>query len=440
MKDYDEFQINLTLKFKIPKEEITINSVLYTVSQCSKEVDKAIAKALLAGIEEKAIAEKLKAEPGYALNGHQSTERQIKASFGSFGYRCAQLYDRLNGKTIIPLQEKLKWPSYCRYMNEAVASCSSLVTDVSFRKAVKEASRMTGTEVSATTFHRMFQIFAEGYCQWPEQKDIPYRFLMGDGTPIRIQDGRGRSLGKKEMRWAMGSTGEGQPFSLLGFWLDTEWSKIKNELKGIINYSKIEVLFADGGKEIQALLEDGMDLQRCVLHGEKELFFKLYLDGFKKKKQEPFKKLMAALPVFQLNKARLEKLSPQDKEAVEKMANQSRQGLEEIIKILNPDKYPKARSYLLNLKEDLFTFFDVWLKTGEWIPLTTNALESGFSQVKNRLWSIGKRWTEKGVLNWLKISLLKIFKPQLWEELWGKYLKINPAFQLVSLEVAWQWS
>ena len=69
MKDYDEFQINLTLKFKIPKEEITINSVLYTVSQCSKEVDKAIAKALLAGIEEKAIAEKLKAEPGYALNG-----------------------------------------------------------------------------------------------------------------------------------------------------------------------------------------------------------------------------------------------------------------------------------------------------------------------------------------------------------------------------------
>ena len=124
---------------------------------------------------------------------------------------------------------------------------------------------------------------------------------------------------------------------------------------------------------------------------------------------------------------------------MEKLADQSRQGLEEIIKILDPNKYPKARSYLLNLKEDLFTFFDVWLETGEWIPLTTNALESGFSQVKNRLWSIGKRWTEKGVLNWLRISLQKIFKPQLWEELWDKYLKINPEFQLVSMEVAYQW-
>lgn len=439
MQDYDEFEIKLTLKFRIPKEGITINSVLYTVTTNLKEVGKAVAKALLAGLEEKAIEEKLKTEPGYALNGHQSTERQIKASFGSFGYRCAQLYDRVKGKTIIPLQEKLNWPSYRRYMNEAVSGCASLVTHVSYRRSVKEAKRMTGTEISATTFHRMFQLFSEGYAQWPKQKDIAYRFLMADGTFVRLQDGRGKSLGKKEMQWVMGSIGEGEPFSLLGFWLDTEWSKIKKELKEIINYSKIEVLFADGEREIQALLEEGMDLQRCVLHGEKELFYKLYLDGFKKKKQVPFKKLMAELPVFQLNKARLEKLSLKDRETVEKLADQSRQGLEEIIKILDPNKYPKARSYLLNLKEDLFTFFDVWLETGEWIPLTTNALESGFSQVKNRLWSIGKRWTEKGVLNWLRISLQKIFKPQLWEELWDKYLKINPAFRLVSMEVAYQW-
>lgn len=440
MSDFDEFQIQLSLKFKIPKEGITINSILYTVTASMKEVGKAIARALLAGIEEKAIEEKLMAEPGYSLNGHQSTERQVKASFGSFSYRCAQLYDRIKGKTVIPLQEKLSWPSYRRYMNETLFGCGSLVTDISFRKSVKEVKRITGTEISATTFHRMFQLLAENYVQWPEQKDVPYRFLMADGTMVRLQDGRGKSLGKKEMQWAMGSIGEGEPFSLLGFWLNTEWLQIKRELKEIIDYSMIEVLFADGEREIQALLDEGMDLQRCVLHGEKELFFKLYLDGFKKRKQEPFKKLMSQLPVFQLNKARLEKLSHEDKGIVEEMAKQSRQGLEEIIKILNPDKYPKARSYLLNLKEDLFTFFDIWLEKGEWIPLTTNALENGFSQVKNRIWSIGKRWTEKGLMNWLRVSLQKIFRPQLWAELWDSYLKTNPAFQLTSMEVAYQWS
>lgn len=148
---------------------------------------------------------------------------------------------------------------------------------------------------------------------------------------------------------------------------------------------------------------------------------------------------MAALPVFQLSQTRLEKLSAADKETVARLAEQSRQGLEEIIKILDPDKYPRSRSYLQNLKNDLFTFFDFWLEKGEWIPLTTNAIESGFSQVKNRLWSIGKRWTEKGVLNWLRVSLQKIFKPELWEKLWNKYLRINSDFQLVAMEVSYLW-
>ena len=58
MTEYDEFQINLTLKFKIPKAGITVNSVLYTVAKSLPQIGKAIAKAFLAGIEEKAVEEK----------------------------------------------------------------------------------------------------------------------------------------------------------------------------------------------------------------------------------------------------------------------------------------------------------------------------------------------------------------------------------------------
>jgi len=439
MKDFFEFQINLTLKFKIPKAGVTINSILYTVAKSLAEIGKVIAKALLAGFEEKAIEEKLESNPNLRRNGHQSSERQIKASFGAFGYRFAQLYDRSNNKVCFPLKEKLKWPDYRQYMNEAIQGTGSLITHVSYRQSVKEAKRMTGTELSATTFHRMFQLFSANYGKWPEQKNVPYRFLMPDGTPVRLQDGGGNSLGKKQLRLVWGSTGEGTPFSLLGFWLDTSWANIKEDLKRTIDYSKIEVLFADGEKEIQALLEEGMRLQRCVLHGEKELFFKLYLDGFKKKKQEPFKKLMASLPVFQLNQERLEKLADADRTKIEALADYSRKGLEEILKVLDPDKYPRARSYLNNLKENLFTFFDIWLETGEQIPLTTNAAESGFSRVKNRIWSIGKRWTDEGLVNWLRISLQKIFHPDLWEKLWNEYLTFNPAFKLTALEVSYGW-
>ena len=91
---------------------------------------------------------------------------------------------------------------------------------------------------------------------------------------------------------------------------------------------------------------------------------------------------MAALPVFQLNKARLEKLSPQDKEAVEKMANQSRQGLEEIIKILNPDKYPKARSYLLNLKKEALRVIE-WVKMAQFkVPPTYKLIFSALNTLR----------------------------------------------------------
>jgi len=109
------------------------------------------------------------------------------------------------------------------------------------------------------------------------------------------------------------------------------------------------------------------------------------------------------------------------------------------LKILDPDKYSYTHAYIKNLKENLFTFFDYWLEKKEWIPLTTNAIESAFSRVKNRIWSIGKRWTERGLLNWLRIVVKKLFRPTLWQKTWGEYLKINPAFELTSLEISHQW-
>ncbi len=439
MKDYDEFQINLTLKFRIPKEGITINSVLYTVAKNLGQIGIAISKALLGGIEEKAIKEKLENEPGYARNGHQSSGRQIRASFGSFSYRPAQLYNPEEKKTLIPLKEKLQWPSYRRQMDESIQGSVGLLSHLSYRQSVKESKRMLGTEQSATTFHRMFNLFSEKYFAWPNQKDVPYKFLMADGTKVRLQDGRGRSLGKGEMQWAMASTGEGKSFKPIGFWINESWEDIKREIEGRLDYTKLEVLFADGDREIQALLGEGMRLQRCVLHGEREFFHKLYLDGFKKKRQAPLKRQIGAIPIFQVNQAMMEKLEEKDKEKVGDLVNKSREGLEDILRILDPNKYSYTHAYIKNLKDNLFTFFDYWLEKKEWIPLTTNAIESAFSRVKNRLWSIGKRWTERGLLNWLKVMIQKIFNPDMWQRFWDEYLALNPAFQLVALEVSYKW-
>jgi hypothetical protein len=145
------------------------------------------------------------------------------------------------------------------------------------------------------------------------------------------------------------------------------------------------------------------------------------------------------IPAFHLSKKYLEHLSDEDLPRVRKMAEKTKQGFQELVEMLDPKKYPKARVYIENLSHSIGTFFDWWLETGNWIPLNTNAIESGFSRVKNRVWSVGKRWSENGLLNWLRVAMAKIFYPELWQEFWTQYYAAYPPIELSNIQVSWKW-
>ena len=82
---------------------------------------------------------------------------------------------------------------------------------------------------------------------------------MVDGTKVKLQGRRGKDLGHKEMRWALASQGPGHRFEPVGFWIDTEWSEIRTELEQRLDYKRLEVLFSDGGPDIEEnLLAEGM--------------------------------------------------------------------------------------------------------------------------------------------------------------------------------------
>ena len=67
------------------------------------------------------------------------------------------------------------------------------------------------------------------------------------------------------------------------------------------------------------------------------------------------------------------------------------------------------------------------------------AIESAFSQVKNRIWAVGKRWSESGLMNWLKVVVHKVFYPDSWDRLWAKYLGLDSNLKIDLLEVCYQW-
>jgi hypothetical protein len=438
-----EIQIDLTLRFKMPESGLNVNGILMGLRQANASISSALLQSLFSAVEEQTIEQMQSEYPGrYVHNGYQSKARELRTSLGPFHYRLAQLYDKVEQKTVVPLRAIGFLPRDRRYTEESTEAGIGSVVHLSYRWSSKETARIReqAPSASASTIHRRLREFAQEKCRWPDLKKVPYRFLMVDGTGVRLQGYKGSNLGMGEMRWALASLGEKEPFEPVGFWIDKSWREIKKDLGDRLDYKRLEILFSDGEPGIEeALLEEGMLYQRCVLHGKRDFPYILYADGFKKAEQAPLKEKLEAIPVFHFNKEKLEQLSSEDVPRVQELAEKARQGFQEMVNLLDPEKYPKARTYIKNLSRNIATFFSWWLERKTWIPLNTNAIESAFSQVKNRIWSVGKRWSEKGLLNWLQVTMNKVFSPEMWKELWSQYMSISPEFQLTDIRVCWRW-
>lgn len=439
-----QIQIDLTLVFRMPESSLNVNGLLMGLRKASAQIFFALLKALVAAVEESTIDQMMAKDPErYVRNGYQPNVRQLRTSLGPFFYRLAQLYDKVEKKTTVPLRASGFLPRNRRYTEEAMEAGIGQVVHVSYRCSSKEVARIReqAPAACAMTLHRRLQEFAQEKCQWTSLKKIPYRFLMVDGTKVRLQGDNGAAHKDGEMRWAMASLGEKRPFEPVGFWIDKSWQEIRADLNRRLDYERLEILFSDGGQGIeQAFLEEGMLHQRCVVHGKREFAFMLYADKLKKKEQLELRRKLESIPVFHFNKEKLENLRPDDAPRVKAQAEKTREDLREMVAILDPQKYPRANAYIKNISEDIGTFFAWWLDKKTPIPIDTNAIESAISRVKNRVWSVGKRWSDKGLLNWLQVTLNKIFHPAMWQELWSQYLSLNPQFELASKQVTWKWT
>lgn len=437
----DELQIRLVLRFNVPEDGLTVNGILQGLEEQTPLILTTLLEMIFKALEERTVGRWRREHPGrYISNGHQSNARKLITHFGAFRYRMIQLIDTQTEKTIIPLAKELQLEPYKRYQAEALESGVGLAIHLSYRQASSEVTRIRGQGPGKSTLYRWFGQLSQTHGQWPELKEIPYRFLMVDGTKVHLQGTGGVDLGQAEMRWALASQGPGHPFEPVGFWIGKGWTAIRQDLEKRLSYEKIEVLFSDGGPGIEEnLLTEGMSQQRCLWHGKREFPFSLYHDGLKKAGQAPFKALFDQIPAFCLTKERLEQIDPADSQSIQELAQNTRKGFEQLLAAVDAKKYPTAKAYLTNLYQHTTTFLDYWLKTKQWLPLNTNAIESSFSRVTNRIKKIGKRWSDRGLLRWLMLALRKVFKPELWTQLWDQYLKINRKMELVMLKAEYTW-
>lgn len=437
----DELEIKIVLSYKVPEKGLTLNGILRGLEQDKDIVMRSMVKTILFALEEKAIEEQILGDPGrYIRYGRRRRGRMFRTSFGPARYRLAQIYDKKRATVFCPLLRTLEVTPYKQYQEESVEAAVGQAIHLSYRLASKEVGRIKGSAPGKSTLWRRVQELAETYGQWPSLKHRRFKFLMPDGTKVELQEGRGRSVGQRAMRWAFACEEVGKRFEPVGFWVNKDWPFIRQDLEKRLDYGKLEVLFSDGEPGIEEnLLSYGMRKQRCIWHGKRDFPILLYQDGLKKEEQQPLRELIEDILLFSLTKELLEEVLPPEKELVVELVEEIKKGFERLIKALSPDKYPKARAYMENFYRNALLVFDFWLEGKGWIPLTTNAIESAFSRLVNRVKRIGRRWSEQGLTNWLAIAMRKIFEPSFWDKLWKDYLRINKQLTLSKLQVEYVW-
>jgi hypothetical protein len=309
---------------------------------------KNIVRTILSALERRAIQEYISRHPDrYYRHGHQPRPRKFITSFGPIHFRLAQLLDRQTEKVFPPLAERLSILPYKQYQREALEAAVGQAIHLSYRMAEKEVRRIKGYAPGRSTLHRCVKELAEGYGQWYCYKHRDFKFLMVDGTKVKRQDPRGAPLDQADTRWALASEEVRRRFEPVGFWVDKDWKFIPKDLEKRLDYDKLEVFFSDGGPGIEFnLLAEGMRYQRCVWHGKRDFEILLYQDGAKREEQEPFHALMKKISLFSLTKELLEGVLPPEKELVVKLVDDIKQGFDNLIKALDPQKYPKARTYI----------------------------------------------------------------------------------------------
>lgn len=71
---------------------------------------------------------------------------------------------------------------------------------------------------------------------------------------------------------------------------------------------------------------------------------------------------MENIPLFWLKKELLEEVLPPEKELVVALAETIKESFQKLIDALDPEKYPKARTYIINFYKNSLVFFDCWLE------------------------------------------------------------------------------
>lgn len=434
-----KLEVTLELDIKITDGPVNINGIIKAVHMYQNELGKNIVREILEAIDRKACNEAEERFPlRYRNKGY--SYRQFRTPMGKVFVRFGRFIDSWGGRVATPGRNVLEVPAYKRWLPWCLTPAAGLLAKVSYGQSSKETERLQGDAPSKSTIHRRLSDLVGSGDFTPYLRKRQFRYLMVDGTGARFQNRADESkpdFYEGEIRFAFASVGEGRPFELVGMWVERSWKECAQELYRRMSTDRLEVLICDGGPGIEeAFTVPGMRVQRCQWHGKRDLSFILYQNGVKKTQQQEIMAAFAAAPLVGWDKEKIESLRKEDAETLGDLREKTLHAFCDLYFFLQSKGYHNAAVYMSNLAQPFVTFINHIINTGKIIPATSNIIEGKISLFKNRIKSIGKRWSEAGLMRWLSIAVKKLLPEFNWNTLWdnitGNPLPVEIKLSLVS--------
>lgn len=425
-----EFEIDLKLKVSIKDLEANVNEVVKSVKETVREVGKEVLREVLMvyqwRVREEIISGRLtfphegcSGDRGFRGRGWR--QRSIKTEVGGIKFKLAMLECRNCRRVISPflgIIGVLPWQKIQEGLKERLID---LLTDLPYRRTERQSFEFTDLSVSKSQINKwILEDDWEGIVFGIDPGEI--KEIYADGTKVKKQDGT-----KGELRLLIGRTGCGKIVPI-GVWIDKGWDEIGKELKAVYGEDEFrgKVLLSDGEQGIERhLLFKGMEHQRCIWHGSRDLGYMLWKDGIDKEARDKlvrdFKKTIT--------------LDTEGMKDIEVRLEGSIGALEDLIVSLEDKGLTASASYVKNLSRSIFTYVKLLLEKGEVISKTTSSIERSIREIGRRIKKVGGSWTEKGALNLIKILLKKIFEEDDLKRFWKERFCLNGNCQITLVSV-----
>ncbi len=340
---------------------------------------------------------------GFRRRGFRSSDRKLAAACGGVQFRAAQVECLSCGRRFAPSLRLLGLRPHQRRTDRLAALAGGLATEVTYAKAARFLSELTGMQVSARTI-RNDVIDVAPHRLGPEVLDVP--ILLLDGTGERAGD----MLRGTQLHLAVGLMArhltDGRvtcSVRLLGATLDESWTAMGQLLEGV----RPGLILLDGETPLSDMVAErfpDVPVQRCLWHLVRGMTYTAWREGASKTHRRELRSLLVDLLADAHRHQELPK---------------ARIAYQELIDEMDARGVVRAASYLRAAEADVFTFIS-HPDAGRLLfgdkgrpELATGVLERVMREL-NRRTDVGARWSIHGCRALLMLKLARKYHHPAW--------------------------